>query len=58
MTFATYPAHTGFSESVIKADAEQAAPDSDSLAIKGLTKLVETGTSSSATANRKLVMGY
>ena len=42
---------------VAKADAEHAAPSNESPVIEGLTKLVKTGTTSSATANRKLVMG-
>ena len=37
--------------------AEHAAPRSESPVIEELTMLVKTGAKSSATANRKLVMG-
>ena len=65
LSFATFPAHTGSSESgslgavlnVTKAGAEHAAPESGSPVIEDFTKPVKTGTRSSATANRKLVMG-
>ena len=65
MSFATFSAHTGSSESgslgavlnVTKAGAEHAAPESGSPVIEDFTKLVKTGARSSATANRKLVMG-
>ena len=65
LSFATFPAHTGSSESgslgrvqnVTKVGAEHAALDSGSPIVEDFTKLVKTGTGSSVTANRKLVVG-
>ena len=58
MSFATFSAHTGSSESgsfgavlnVTKAGAEHAAPGSGSPVIEDLTKLVKTKTRSSVTS--------
>ena len=64
-SFATFSAHTGSSESgslgrvlnVTKIGAGHAALDSGSPIVEDFTKLVKTGTGSSVTANRKLVVG-
>ena len=57
LSFATHPAHTGSSKCVTKAGVEHAAPESESPAIEDFAKLVKTGTGSSVTPNRKLVVG-